>query len=319
MKYLVTGAAGFIGFHTAESLLQDGHEVVGYDSVNDYYDPWFKEIRLKRLREFPKFKFEQGFVEDRDAFEKVWAEAEPEAVLHLAAQAGVRYSIEHPEAYLNANLIGFHNVIELARKYKPGNLVYASSSSVYGGNKELPFSESQDVSQPISLYAATKASNELVAKAYSHLYEIPTTGLRFFTVYGTYGRPDMALFIFTRCMLVGEELPVFNRGNMYRDFTYIDDIVAGVRLALDKPQHGAIYNLGRGRMEVLREYIDLIARELGVEPKLNLMPMQLGDVPATHADILKAQNELGYNPTTDIAVGVPRFVQWYQDYAHCRI
>jgi UDP-glucuronate 4-epimerase len=311
MKYFVSGAAGFIGFHTSLKLLQSGHEVLGYDSLNDYYDPQFKEGRLKVLSDFQKFSFTKGHLEDNENLSISWKKFSPERVLHLAAQAGVRYSIENPMAYIQSNIVGFQNVIELVRHTKPNNFVYASSSSVYGGNKEMPFSEEQKVDNPISLYASTKLSNELVAKCYSHLYDIPTTGLRFFTVYGPFGRPDMALFIFADKLMQDKPLPVFNGGKMFRDFTYIDDIVTGILSALETPQKGAVYNLGRGKKENLMDYIDIIAANLGKTPKLDLLPMQAGDVTATWCDIKKATQELGYRPKTDITVGIPRFCDWY--------
>ena len=257
MKVLVTGAAGFIGFHTSRRLLDAGHQVMGFDSVNDYYDPHFKDLRLAVLRDYKGFTFTKGLLEDHAALTAAWKYFSPTHVIHLAAQAGVRYSIENPMAYVNSNLIGFQNVIELVRHTKPAHFVYASSSSVYGGNKELPFSELQDVSNPISLYAATKLSNELVAKSYANLFSMPCTGLRFFTVYGPYGRPDMAMFKFADAMRAGRPLPVFNSGKMVRDFTYIDDIVSGILGALGRIEKGQIYNLGRGNRELLLDMIQI--------------------------------------------------------------
>ena len=312
MKVFLTGAAGFIGYHTAKSLLDEAHEVYGFDSINDYYDPFYKQLRLKQLAAYKNFSFTQGFLEDAEGLGKAYKNFCPTHVVHLAAQAGVRYSIENPQAYISANIVGFQNLIELVRQTTVlENFVYASSSSVYGNNKTLPFSETQDVANPISLYAATKIANELVAKSYSHLYQIPSTGLRFFTVYGPYGRPDMALFSFTQKILRGEPIPVFNYGKMTRDFTYIDDIVRGIRAALYKAQQGQIYNLACGRQENLMHMVDLLERKLGKTAQRKLMPLQAGDVPVTSADISKAQQDLDYKPGVSIDQGLPQFVEWY--------
>jgi UDP-glucuronate 4-epimerase len=311
MKVFLTGAAGFIGYHTSLALLQAGHEVHGYDSVNDYYDPHYKQVRLEKLKDFSKFSFTKGLLEDQKLLAQAYQSFEPSHVIHLAAQAGVRYSIENPLAYIHTNIVGFQHMIELVRHHKPINFVYASSSSVYGGNKILPFSESQEVANPVSLYAATKISNEMVAKSYGNLYGIPSTGLRFFTVYGPYGRPDMALFSFADKILKSEEIPVFNHGQMGRDFTFIDDIVAGVLASLHKPQMNKIYNLGRGKKENLLRMVELLEQSLGKQSKRLLLPMQLGDVEETLADISKAKDELGYQPSTSIDEGIPRFVNWY--------
>lgn len=312
MRVLVTGAAGFIGFHAARALLQRGDEVHGFDNINAYYDPAVKHARLDALRQSEGFAFTRGDLCDRDALTAVFDRFEPDHVLHLAAQAGVRYSIENPMAYVQSNLVGFQHVIELVRERKPRNFVYASSSSVYGGNKELPFHEEQDVRNPVSLYAATKLSNELVARSYGNLYELPSTGLRFFTVYGPFGRPDMAMFLFASGMLAGKPIPVFNEGRMIRDFTYVDDIVAGTIAALDRPQLGAVYNLGKGSPENLMDMIRILESCLGVEAKLDLLPMQLGDVRETVSDVSRARADLGYDPKTPISEGIPRFVEWFR-------
>jgi UDP-glucuronate 4-epimerase len=314
MRVLVTGAAGFIGFHTSRALLRRGETVVGYDNVNDYYDPAVKHARLEELSTFESFHFTRGDITDADALAAVWSDLAPTHVVHLAAQAGVRYSIENPMAYVRANLDGFQHVIELARAHRPENFVYASSSSVYGGNKEMPFSESQRVDNPISLYAATKASNELVARAYGNLYDLPTTGLRFFTAYGPFGRPDMAMYKFAELMLAGKPIPVFNHGEMIRDFTYVDDIVQGILAALEKPQRGAVYNLGRGDSMELMDMIQHLEQHLGVKAEVDMLPMQPGDVPATLADISKARLDLGYEPQTDTATGIGHFVRWFLEW-----
>jgi UDP-glucuronate 4-epimerase len=312
MKVLVTGAAGFIGFHTSRRLLEAGHQVLGYDSVNDYYDPRFKELRLKVLRGYGDFSFVKGLLEDNHVLEGAWKKFAPSHVIHLAAQAGVRYSIENPMAYVNSNLVGFQNVVELVRHTKPEHFIYASSSSVYGGNKELPFSETQDVSNPISLYAATKLSNELVAKSYANLFDMPSTGLRFFTVYGPFGRPDMAMFKFAEAMRAGRKLPVFNSGHMVRDFTYIDDVVAGIMGALGRTERGQVYNLGRGNREILLDMIRILEKELGLKAELEMLPMQPGDVEETSADITRARKNFGYDPQINIDVGIKHFAEWYR-------
>ncbi|MBU4444973.1 NAD-dependent epimerase/dehydratase family protein [bacterium] len=314
MSILVTGSAGFIGFHLSKKLLEDGIEVIGYDSVNNYYDPTLKEARLKILQEFDYFTFYRKNLCDFDALEIVFKNHSIKKVCNLAAQAGVRYSLINPFAYQKSNIEGFLNIIELSKRAKVENFVYASSSSVYGNNKKLPFSVSDNVDHPISLYAASKKANELIAHTYSHLYELPTTGLRFFTVYGPYGRPDMALFIFTKKILAGEPIEVYNHGNMKRDFTYIDDIISGVISALNHPFDYEVFNLGNHRSENLMDFIGLIEENLGKKAEINFLPIQPGDVPETFADIDHARKKLGFEPTTTIEVGIKRFVDWYKNY-----
>ena len=314
MSILVTGSAGFIGFHLSKKLLEDGVEVIGYDSVNNYYDPTLKEARLKILQKFNNFTFYRKNLCDFDALELVFKNHSIKKVCNLAAQAGVRYSIINPFAYQKSNMEGFLNIIELSKRAKIENFVYASSSSVYGKNKKLPFSISDNVDHPISLYAASKKANELIAHTYSHLYELPTTGLRFFTVYGPYGRPDMALFIFTKKILAGDPIEVYNHGNMKRDFTYIDDIVNGVISALNHPFDYEVFNLGNHRSENLMDFIGLIEKNLHKKAEINFQPIQPGDVPETFADIDHAREKLGFEPTTTIEAGIKRFVDWYKNY-----
>ncbi len=314
MSILVTGSAGFIGFHLSKKLLEDGVEVIGYDSVNNYYDPTLKEARLKILQEFDNFTFYRKNLCDFDALEIVFKNHSIKKVCNLAAQAGVRYSLTNPFAYQKSNIEGFLNIIELSKRAKIENFVYASSSSVYGKNKKLPFSISDNVDHPISLYAASKKANELIAHTYSHLYELPTTGLRFFTVYGPYGRPDMALFIFTKKILAGEPIEVYNHGNMKRDFTYVDDIVNGIISALNHPFDYEVFNLGNHRSENLMDFIGLIEENLGKKAEIKFMPIQPGDVPETFADINHARKKLGFEPTTTIEAGIKRFVDWYKNY-----
>jgi len=314
MAILVTGAAGFIGFHLCKELLKNGVSVVGYDSVNDYYDPSLKEARLKILAKSENFTFYRSDLCDFDALEKVFEKHAVKKVCNLAAQAGVRYSLINPFAYQKSNLEGFLNIIELSKRAEVKNFVYASSSSVYGNNKKLPFSVEDNVDHPISLYAASKKANELIAHTYSHLFQLPTTGLRFFTVYGPYGRPDMALFIFTRKILAGEPIDVYNNGNMRRDFTYIDDIINGIIAALDTPSDYEIFNLGNHRSENLMDFIRLIEKNLDRQAKINFAPIQPGDVPETFADIDHARKKLGFNPSTGIEQGIKRFIDWYKDY-----
>ena len=319
MRILVTGAAGFIGYHLCESLIADGHQVVGYDNFNDYYAVQLKRDRAAALARHAAFQCIEADLCDYPSLQSCFSLSGFDLVCHLAAQAGVRYSFSHPFTYQKANLEGFLNILEACRHANVPRLVYASSSSVYGGNTKLPFSEADNVDSPISLYAATKKANELMAYTYSHLYGFQTVGLRFFTVYGPWGRPDMAMWLFTRAMLAGEPIKVFNHGDMRRDFTYIDDIVSGVEGSLfaeDLDQY-EIFNLGNQRSERLLDMINIIAESLGVEAKMEMLPMQPGDVPATFADTELAQRKLGYEPTTPISVGIPRFVKWYRDY-HAR-
>ncbi len=316
MKILVTGAAGFIGFHLANKLLGDGHEVVGFDNFNPYYDPGLKEARHAQLAGRPGYTAVRADLADRHAVEQVFAGHAFDAVCHLAAQAGVRYSLVNPYAYVHSNVDAFLNILEACRHARTPRLVYASSSSVYGGNTKLPFSETDPVDRPISMYAATKKANELMAHTYTHLFGLPTVGLRFFTVYGPWGRPDMAMWLFSDALLAGKPIPVFNHGDMSRDFTYIDDIVAGIAAALFRPglEPCEVFNLGHNHPERLMDLIALLAREYGVEPRMNMLPMQPGDVPATYADIRRAQAKLGFQPVTPLAVGVPRFTEWFRQY-----
>lgn len=321
MTVLVTGAAGFIGMHVSLALMARGETVVGIDNLNDYYDVSLKEARLARLSGHNAFSFVRGDIGDAAALAEAGQDAD--RIVHLAAQAGVRYSLENPGAYIQANIVGHMNVIELARAKGDGlkHLVYASSSSVYGGNTKLPFSVEDQVDTPVSLYAATKKADELMSYSYSSTYGVPQTGLRFFTVYGPWGRPDMSLYIFTRKILAGEPIPVFNHGEMQRDFTYIDDIVAGVLAALDNPppRDGAgvphrVYNLGNHRSEPLMRFIGLIEEALGQKAEIDFQPMQPGDVPATYADIEASRRDLGFEPRVPIDEGIPRFVAWYREF-----
>lgn len=320
--YLVTGAGGFIGFHTAKRLLDRGDAVVGLDNLNDYYDVSLKEARLALLAH-PNFRFVKLDLADREGMKHLFETETFDAVIHLAAQAGVRYSLQHPHAYVDSNLVGFMNVLEGCRHAKVAHLVYASSSSVYGANVEAPFSVEHRVDHPVSLYAATKKANELMAHAYSHLYGIPTTGLRFFTVYGPWGRPDMALFGFTKAILEGRPIDVFNHGKMRRDFTYIDDIVEGVlRVAEKTPEPcetGAkykIYNIGNDQPVELETFIATLEDALGRKAVKNYLPMQPGDVLATHADIGDLARDVGFRPSTPLAKGIAKFVAWYREYYH---
>ncbi|HSI53066.1 MAG TPA: NAD-dependent epimerase [Ramlibacter sp.] len=332
MKVLVTGCAGFIGMHTALALLERGDEVVGIDNLNDYYDVSLKQARLAQLEAHKGFRFEQLDIADRAGMHAWWQRERPQRVVHLAAQAGVRYSISHPDAYIDANLTGFGNILEGCRHHAVEHLVYASSSSVYGGNARLPFSEHDGVDHPISLYAATKKSNELMAHAYSHLYRMPVTGLRFFTVYGPWGRPDMALFLFTRAILAGQAIDIFNNGQMVRDFTYIDDIVQGVVRVLDKPAQPdpafdarqpdpaastapyRVFNIGNHQPTPLMDYVNALEQALGVQAQKNFLPMQPGDVPATFADVEALNDWVGFRPDTPVVEGVRRFADWYRNY-----
>ena len=332
MKVLVTGAAGFIGMHCIERLLARGDQVVGIDNLNDYYDVALKESRLSRIADHAAFRFHRVSIEDKEAMAGIFAEEKPDRVIHLAAQAGVRYSLENPHAYIDANLQGFMNILEGCRHNDVAHLAYASSSSVYGGNAQMPFSEHHSVDHPVSLYAATKKANELMAHTYSHLYGLPTTGLRFFTVYGPWGRPDMALFLFTDAIRNGQPIDVFNQGAMVRDFTYIDDIVEGVIRVLDKtatpdpdfdpmnPDPGTstapfrVFNIGNGNPTPLMDYIGALEDALGMTAEKKLMPMQPGDAPATSADTSELRNWVGFAPNTDVRDGVQRFVDWYIGY-----
>ncbi|MCC7299724.1 MAG: NAD-dependent epimerase [Verrucomicrobia bacterium] len=316
MKIFVTGSAGFIGMHMVESLLADGHEVVGFDNFNDYYDVSLKEARSARLEGRKGYTAVEGDLEDYGFLTELFQQHQFDRVCHLAAQAGVRYSIQNPSAYQKSNLEGHLNILEACRHAKTPRLVYASSSSVYGGNKKIPFSESDPVDNPVSLYAATKKANELMSHSYTHLYGLQTVGLRFFTVYGPWGRPDMAYWLFADAMLKGRPIQVFNHGKMERDFTYIDDIVAGVKGALfaDGLEPYEIFNLGNSTPENLMDFIKTLAAKLGVEPKMEMLPMQAGDVPITFADISKARKKLGYQPTTSMAEGLGRFVAWYKEF-----
>ena len=322
MRILLTGVAGFIGSHVAERLLARGDQVLGLDSLNDYYDPALKRARLERLQGRAGFNFVQCDLADRAGMAAVFAGQRFDRVIHLAAQAGVRYSISHPHAYLDANLTGFGHILEGCRAQQVEHLVYASSSSVYGGNTKMPFAETDAVDHPVSLYAASKKANELMAHAYSHLYRFPTTGLRFFTVYGPWGRPDMAYHLFTRAILAGEPIQVFNHGDMRRDFTYIDDITEGVLRVLDKPatppSAGAapyrVFNIGNSEPVQLLDFIACIERALGKTATKQLLPMQAGDVPATYASTQALQDWVGFAPSTPLAQGIERFVHWYRGY-----
>lgn len=322
MHILLTGAAGFIGMHTAQRLLARGDTVLGIDNLNDYYAVALKRARLEPLQKHPGFAFEQVDVSDREAMARLFATHRFDAVVHLAAQAGVRYSITHPTAYLDSNLTGFGHILEGCRAQKLGHLVYASSSSVYGGNTKMPFEESDAVDHPVSLYAATKKANELMAHTYSHLYGLPTTGLRFFTVYGPWGRPDMAYFSFTRAVLEGRPIQVFNHGQMKRDFTYIDDIVEGVLRVLDKPATPEnaggppyrIFNIGNHDPVPLMDFIGCIEQALGREATKEFLPMQDGDVPATYASTEALHRWVGFAPSTPLKEGIERFVRWYREY-----
>ena len=332
MKILVTGAAGFIGFHVSRRLLDDGNEVIGFDNLCDYYDVNLKRGRLSILKKYPHFSFRKSDLADKNAVDSVMEAESPTRVVHLAAQAGVRYSIDHPHVYGQSNLVGFLNILEACRRFKVEHLVYASSSSVYGLNESLPFSVADSADHPISLYGATKKANELMAHAYSHLYRLPTTGLRFFTVYGPWGRPDMAYFLFVSKIIEGQAIDVFNRGEMERDFTFIDDIVEGVALILSKtpiPDPGwsgkkpeaasssapyRLYNIGADSPVNLMDFIREIEERLGIKAKLNLLPLQPGDVVKTQADISPLVNVVGALPGTDIKSGVRKFIDWYVDF-----
>jgi len=313
-KILITGAAGFIGFHLSKSLLEDGYEVLGVDNINDYYDPKLKHARLEIIKKYPNFKFEKVDIAHREELTKVFVDFAPNKVVNLAAQAGVRYSLQNPYAYMESNLIGFLNILELCRHNDVEGLIYASSSSVYGSNKKIPFSVEDRVDNPISLYAATKKANELIAHSYSHLYGLHTTGLRFFTVYGPWGRPDMAMYIFADKISKGEPIKVFNNGKMKRDFTYIDDIISGIRASIDKNYQCEVFNLGNHRSEELMYMIELLEENIGKKAIIDFQPMQPGDIPESFADIKKSEGCLDYRPKTNIGKGVAPFVKWYNKY-----
>lgn len=332
MKILVTGAAGFIGSTASLKLLARGDEVVGLDNLNDYYDVNLKKDRLKRLLDKPGFRFVQMDIADRPGMEALFVAEKFDRVIHLAAQAGVRYSLKNPHAYIDSNIVGFTNILEGCRHSKVQHLVYASSSSVYGGNTKMPFSEHDSVDHPVSLYAATKKANELMAHTYSHLYGLPTTGLRFFTVYGPWGRPDMALFLFTKAILEGRAIDVFNYGKMQRDFTYVDDIVEGVIRVLDRtaevnPTYDAVaadpatsnapyrvFNIGNNNPVPLLDFIGCIESALGMKAEKNLLPLQDGDVPATYANTDALRDWVGFVPGTSVETGIANFVTWYREY-----
>ncbi|TFV34840.1 NAD-dependent epimerase [Bradyrhizobium frederickii] len=331
-KILVTGAAGFIGFHVAYRLASAGREVVGLDIVNDYYDPTLKEARLRVLQEFPSFRFVRMDLANRDAMAQFFSESLFSDVVHLAAQAGVRYSLENPHAYVDANLQGFVNILEGCRHAQCRHLLYASSSSVYGSNAKLPFSVHDNVDHPISLYAASKKANELMAHAYSHLFSLPTTGLRFFTVYGPWGRPDMAMFIFAKAIVEGKPIKLFNHGQMSRDFTYVDDVVEAIVRLIDRPPAPGqqaptdapnpsrsaapwkIYNIGNNRPEQLMNVVSLLEQKLGRVATKEMLPMQPGDVPATYADVDDLMRDIDFRPSTSAEEGISRFVDWYREY-----
>ena len=332
MRVLVTGAAGFIGMHVTQLLLARGDTVVGLDNLNDYYDPTLKHARLARLTPHAQFEFVRLDVADRGGMAELFATSRFDRVVHLAAQAGVRYSLQNPQAYIDSNVVGFMNVLEGCRHHGVQHLAYASSSSVYGGNTRMPFSEHDNVDHPVSMYAATKKANELMAHTYSHLFGLPTTGLRFFTVYGPWGRPDMALFLFTRAILEGRAIDVFNHGRMVRDFTYIDDIATGVVSVLDRPATAdpafdamqpdpargqapyRVFNIGNSDPVELMSFIEAIEQSLGKVAKKNFLPLQDGDVPATSADVSELVQWTGFQPNTTVRSGVARFVDWYRGY-----
>lgn len=311
---LVTGAAGFIGYHTCRSLLERGDNVIGFDNLNDYYDVALKQERLKQLEPYGNFTFIKGDLTDFDGLEAIFKKYEIDVVCNLAAQVGVRNSIIDPFAYQKSNIEGFLNIIELSKRHNIGNFVYASSSSVYGNNKKVPFSESDSVDNPISVYAVTKKADELIAHSYSHLFGLNCTGLRFFTVYGPWGRPDMAIFKFTRAILTGEEIELYNFGNMKRDFTYIDDIVQGIVASIDTPMRYEIFNLGNSNTVELEYLVKCLEKELGIMAKKKLLPLQAGDMLETYADVSSAKERLGFEPKVGIEEGIKRFVEWYRSY-----
>lgn len=324
-KVLITGAAGFIGFHLAKHLLEMGAAVCGFDNLNDYYDVRLKECRLEILRGFPKFSFVRGDLADAAAAEAAFASFAPDIVVNLAAQAGVRYSIDHPRSYIDSNIIGFFNVLEACRHHEVLHLLFASSSSVYGNQQKTPFSTADPVDRPISLYAATKKSDELMAYTYSHLYGIPATGLRFFTVYGPYGRPDMAYFKFADKIRRGEAIQIYNHGDMYRDFTYVDDIVTGIQDMLCNPpkpngegDRYKIYNIGNNHPEKLMTFIETLEEAIGKKAEKEFLPMQPGDVYQTYADVSELERDFGFKPGTTIQEGLGKFAKWYKEYYHIK-
>ena len=319
--YLITGGAGFIGFYLSKALLEKGAKVIGIDNLNDYYEVSLKEDRLEILKKFPEYQFVKGDISDKETVFRVFEKFVPQIVVNLAAQAGVRYSIDNPDAYIQSNIVGFFHILEACRHFPVEHLVFASSSSVYGGNKKVPFSTEDQVDKPVSLYAATKKSNELMAYAYSKLYGIPLTGLRFFTVYGPMGRPDMASFKFAKKIMAGEPIQIYNNGDMLRDFTYIDDIVTGVENILCNPpetdENGAaykIYNIGNNQPEKLMDYIAVLEKCLGREAKKEFLPMQPGDVYETYADVSELMKDYGFKPSTTIEEGLSRFAEWFLTY-----
>ncbi len=320
-KILVTGAAGFIGFHLSKRILEEGGEVIGFDNINDYYDVSLKESRLEILGKYDNFTFIKGNLADKEAVNSLFDTYKPDIVVNLAAQAGVRYSIDNPDVYIESNIIGFYNILEACRHHKTEHLIYASSSSVYGNQKKTPFSTDDNVDHPISLYAATKKSNELMAFTYSHLYDIPSTGLRFFTVYGPYGRPDMAYFSFTQKILRGDKIKIFNNGDMYRDFTYVDDIVQGImNMLLNPPKpdengdRAKVYNIGNNNPEKLMYFIETLEKAIGKTAEKEFLPMQPGDVYQTYADVSELQKDFDFKPSTSIEDGLGRFAKWYFEY-----
>ena len=313
-RILVTGAAGFIGLHLCKSLLDDGFEVLGIDNMNHYYDPALKQARLDILTQYDAFSFSKSDISNLSHLEENFKSFQPNKVVNLAAQPGVRYSIENPHAYIQTNVVGFMNILECCRHNDVEGLIYASSSSVYGGNEKIPFSEDDRVDNPVSIYAATKKSNELMAYTYNHLYGLHTTGLRFFTVYGPWGRPDMAMYIFSDKINRDEPIPVFNHGKMKRDFTYIDDIIQGVRAALIENYQCEVFNLGNNNWEELMDVISILEKELGQNADINFMDMQLGDVKKTYANIDRSAEKLDYKPQTNIDEGIKRFIKWYKLY-----
>ena len=342
MRILITGAAGFIGFHLSERLLKKGFSVFAYDDLNTYYDVKLKESRLNKLYEIKvelnaEFLFRKGSIESFSSLESFFEKVRPDCVINLAAQAGVRYSLINPFAYVQSNLVGFSNIIELSKRFNVKNFLYASSSSVYGGNENMPFKESSDVGHPVSLYAATKRSNELIAHTYSNLYDLPSSGLRFFTVYGPWGRPDMALFLFTKSIIAGEKIEVYNNGEMMRDFTYIDDVIESIVRLIDKPAKSfdefdkskpnpsrswkpfRIFNIGNSKPTALMKYISAIEKSLNKKAKIEFLPMQKGDVKETFADTRLLEKWISYKPSTSIEVGVQKFVDWYIDYYKIKI